>query len=367
EPPWEEEIIGVENGDKRRSRDFDGMVAGGRRPPVLLHHNDTQPARTVIRCRRRARRMLGGTVIDYDHLVASRLSPGGAYSHSDCPGGILRGNDHADAVRHIHAPSSHSLCRNRNHENDRDVEGWRGWLSIDRFKIGRSVGGQVLIAASFAAPLGRARKTFALTLSPFPAQQIEEPDKIADLEDHRAYHRLPERREKGARTPVDCQGKDQQDADHTGEDARCIHIRPPGFRFHECIVSGLLLHLLNDTEPETFLQACTIGLWQALHETLVSFLRFSKSLTPGKPDKDAPIENSAHFRRIPATLRPFMAVAGLAGPPGATIAVKFRNFHRLQAGKMTLRSNVLHCKIFKLQTAACRFFCHPTLKARKYY
>src|SRR5690606_15582238 len=48
EPPREEEIIGVENGDERRSRGFDGMVAGSRRPPVLLHSNDTQTARTVI-------------------------------------------------------------------------------------------------------------------------------------------------------------------------------------------------------------------------------------------------------------------------------------------------------------------------------
>src|SRR3546814_17378824 len=109
-------------------------------------------------------------------------------------------------------------------------------------------------------------------------------------------------------------------------------------------------------EPETFLQACTIGLWQALHETLVSFLRFPKSLTPNTPTRTLPRKAAAHFDHTSAIFRSLTAATHLAYPPGGTIAIKFLNIHRLTVGKMMLRSNVLHCKIFKHQTTACRFF-----------
>src|SRR5690606_9233424 len=84
EPPREEEIISVERVDVRRSAGLDGVVAGSRRPPVLLHTNDTQTARPGIPSHRRARRVLAGAVTDHDHRVNSRLPRGRAYGHSNC-------------------------------------------------------------------------------------------------------------------------------------------------------------------------------------------------------------------------------------------------------------------------------------------
>ena len=70
----EEEIVGVEDADERRSGGLDRGVTGKGRTAVDVETHDRKPAAAVIGGARHIQRIVGGGVVDHDDFRHLRLA-----------------------------------------------------------------------------------------------------------------------------------------------------------------------------------------------------------------------------------------------------------------------------------------------------